>query len=296
MTRAGSARFCQIALPAQTQAWWDKTARSVTCLTCHETHTADPTAPAVADGQQVAQPLTAISAEAPLLGEIDRGIGGASAQAKYDGLKARHDRRIEDRWGRGFVGGVAKTLSTEPQSTTAWAKGAVGEQALANRLGRDLPAPIVALHDRSVPGTKGNIDHLIIGPNGVWIVDAKNYKGKVERRDVGNWRTTDIQLFVNGRNRMKAVTGMEWQVAAVRAALAETPFAGAEIHPALCFTNSEWPLFAKPAQVKGVWVLWAKKLIELASAPGAHNDQAMDYIARVLSERLPAVTSEFASS
>ncbi len=276
-----------VALPAQSAAWWDKTTRTVTCTACHEI---EPTPTVVEDTTTVA-PAASIP-DPPKLAEIDRGIGGASAKAKYDGLKVRQERKIEERWGTGFVGGVAKALSTEPQSTTAWAKGAGGEQALARRLERDLQAPIVALHDRSVPRTKGNIDHLIICPTGVWIVDAKNYKGKVERRDVGNWRTRDIQLFVNGRNRMKAVAGMGWQVTAVRNALEGTLFTETPIHAALCFTNSEWPLFAKPSTINDVWILWAKELVKLVSAPGDLNDQGMDFVARLLSERLPAVVSE----
>ncbi len=39
-------------------------------------------------------------------------------------------------------------------------------------------------------------------------------------------------------------------------------------------------------------VLWAKKLVQLASEPGDLDDQAVDYLARILSSRLPAVVSE----
>ncbi len=190
---------------------------------------------------------------------------------------------------------MPKLLATEPQSTSAWAKGANGERALANRLARDLPAPIVVLNDRKVPRTRGTIDHLIIGPSGIWIVDAKNDRGRIERRDVGHWRVPDIELFVNGRNRMNAVEGMEWQSDAVYAALAGTSFAETPIHSALCFTNSEWPLLAKPGTVRGVWILWAKKLVELASQPGDLDDQAIEQIARLLSSRLPAMVSDSAA-
>ena len=31
------------------------------------------------------------------------------------------------------------------------------------------------LHDRRVPGSPANIDHLVIGPTGVFVVDAKNF-------------------------------------------------------------------------------------------------------------------------
>ena len=41
------------------------------------------------------------------------------------------------------------------------------------------------LHDRRVPGTRGNIDHIVVGPAGVFVIDAKNYQGKIEVRNRG---------------------------------------------------------------------------------------------------------------
>lgn len=41
------------------------------------------------------------------------------------------------------------------------------------------------LHDRRVPDTRGNIDHIIVAPAGVFVVDAKNHKGKIGIRDRG---------------------------------------------------------------------------------------------------------------
>lgn len=63
--------------------------------------------------------------------------------------------------------------------------------------GRFVVEGVIALHDRRVPGTKGNIDHLAVGPGGVYIVDAKRYEGKVERRDVGSFFRPDARLYVN---------------------------------------------------------------------------------------------------
>jgi len=40
-----------------------------------------------------------------------------------------------------------------------------------------------ALHDRRVPGTKANIDHVAVGAGAVWVIDAKRYQGLVEHRD-----------------------------------------------------------------------------------------------------------------
>ena len=38
---------------------------------------------------------------------------------------------------------------------------------------------IAVLHDRRIPGSKANIDHIAITAAGIWVIDAKRYKGDV---------------------------------------------------------------------------------------------------------------------
>jgi hypothetical protein len=53
--------------------------------------------------------------------------------------------------------------------------------------------------------------------------DAKRYRGKVERRDVGGFFRTDVRLYVGDRHRTKAVEGLGWQVDSVRSVLGDGP-------------------------------------------------------------------------
>lgn len=63
-----------------------------------------------------------------------------------------------------------------------WARGAAGELATAEILGR-LPARRWAvMHDLALPGTSANVDHLVIGPTGVWVVDSKAYRARARSR------------------------------------------------------------------------------------------------------------------
>ncbi|MDQ6613442.1 MAG: NERD domain-containing protein, partial [Actinomycetota bacterium] len=64
------------------------------------------------------------------------------------------------------------------------------------------------LHDRKVRGTRGNIDHLAIASSGLRVIDAKNYAGMVEHRDVGGWLRSDRRIHVGGRDRTKITGGM----------------------------------------------------------------------------------------
>ena len=97
---------------------------------------------------------------------------------------------------------------------------------------------------------------------------------------------TDLRLFVGGRDRTKSVDGLQWQVDAVRAVLDDDDV---PVHPALSFVGAEWPLlFAKPFQLKGVWISWPGKLAELVLGEGPLSIEEVDRLARLLSQRLPA--------
>jgi hypothetical protein len=41
------------------------------------------------------------------------------------------------------------------------------------------------LHDLAIPGTAANIDHLVIGPGGVVIIDSKHYRGRLRLDSYG---------------------------------------------------------------------------------------------------------------
>jgi hypothetical protein len=180
----------------------------------------------------------------------DPGTAGASAEREYERRKAARDARVKGRLGD-ILGGVVLAITDEPQSTRAWARGASGEQKLAEALG-DVPG-IKLLHDRRVPQTKGNIDHIVVAPAGVFVVDAKHYKGLIEIRDVGGWFKTDDRLYVGRRDCSHLAENMGWQVEAVRRALAEGGFEPIPpITPILCFVDGEWPLLFPPEEYKGV--------------------------------------------
>jgi hypothetical protein len=63
----------------------------------------------------------------------------------------------------------------------AWQRGASGERRTArllDRLGRD---GYVVLHDLAMPGSLANIDHLVVGPSGVFVIDSKQWTGQIHQ-------------------------------------------------------------------------------------------------------------------
>ena len=69
------------------------------------------------------------------------------------------------------------------RSAALWEQGAEGEVAVARAL-EAMPEGWVVLHDLAWPGRqRANLDHVVVGPGGVFVVDAKNWSGRVEVRN-----------------------------------------------------------------------------------------------------------------
>lgn len=253
---------CGTQLPPGTTAFWDRAAKSATCLACRPDATADPP-------------------------ELDRGTPGASARREWTRRRDARAERVRSRHPR--LGGLILALTDEPQSTTAWSRGACGEKVAGRNLEPLRGEGFAVLHDRRLPGTKSNIDHLVVSPAGVFTVDAKRYAGRVEQRDLGGWFRPGHRLFVGRHDRTKLVAGAERQAAAVRAALAGARWSMVPVTPVLWFVGSDnWPLIGpRPFRFGQVHVVWGKRLGELMRRERVIDQCAIDDLERFLAEAFP---------
>lgn len=215
---------------------------------------------------------------------VDVGVAGASGWREHERRKQNDDDRLRKRWGR--LGGLAVALADERHSTRAWKLGAIGEEKLAASL--DGLDDVRVLHDRGVKGTKRNIDHLLISRAGVFVVDAKNYRGTIQVRDNGGLFRTDKRLYVGSRDCSPLADGLTWQVGAVVSALV---VAGVDplpsVTPVLCFVDGEWPLLFRPSEYKSVRLEGTRSLRTLISATGMLDLTAIDELTRALATALP---------
>jgi hypothetical protein len=67
----------------------------------------------------------------------------------------------------------------------AWRRGAAGERRTARLLSPLERHGWAVLHDLAVPGSRANIDHLAIGPGGVFVIDSKQYRGRLQLESSG---------------------------------------------------------------------------------------------------------------
>ena len=148
--------------------------------------------------------------------------------------------------GVGFAVGAAGQLLGPSRAEAAWGSGAEGERVVGRALDDLRGDGVRVLHDRRIPGSRANIDHLAISPAGVFTVDAKRYTGKLEVRGRGS------ELWIKGRNRSKLLEQAHRQAEVVRSLLQQSGFDGVEVTPTLCFVNTEIPLLFAPKQAGGV--------------------------------------------
>lgn len=245
---AGVCRLCGTNLPAHQVAIYEKPTKTVRCLECQTMPT-----PNVGKTPEVSP-----AAEAPVLNNsIESGVAGASARREYERRSAKDEARLREKWGR--FGGIAVALSSEKQSTTAWATGATGEELLGTQLDNLVSDSIAVLHDRRIPGTRANIDHIVITSVSIWVIDAKRYQGRPNLQiEGGIFRPRVETLFVGRRNCTKLVDGVHKQIASVQKTVGDLPVTGA-----LCFIDADWPLVGSAFTADGIHVLWPRRLYKL---------------------------------
>jgi hypothetical protein len=68
--------------------------------------------------------------------------------------------------------------------------GQTGERHVGSVLARELPDEFVLINGLKLPRGAGDIDHLVIGPTGVFLLETKTMAGRIECDEQGHWRRT----------------------------------------------------------------------------------------------------------
>jgi hypothetical protein len=128
----------------------------------------------------------------------------------------------------GLVGLVAAALVgwrlrfRPSEQARTWRRGAHGERHTAHQLDRLTCDGYVVLHDLAVPGnTSANVDHLVIGPTGVFVIDSKQWTGNVHQ-------SADGLAWHHHYRLDRTLATVRWEAEAVGRLL------GTRIHPLLC--------------------------------------------------------------
>ena len=165
------------------------------------------------------------------------------------------------------------------RAAALYERGAEGEEATAHVLA-GLPAfEWRVFHDVRWPGRRfANIDHILIGPQGVFVVDSKAWAGYIDARSG--------VLRQNGHRRTRAVTGAEAAAAAVAELL--PGFGPDTVKPVICLVRPE-PVFG---WVDELMVCSTANIVTLLSSrPKVLSQQEVAAMAELLAKSLHAANS-----
>lgn len=220
-------------------------------------------------------------------------MAGSSARREHERRVAKREQRIRSKHPR--LGGLILALSDEPQSTKAWATGAVGEERLGRRLDATAGPLVRVLHDRGIRRSRANLDHLVVCANGVFVVDAKRYQGRPHHVIVeGGFFTPRVdKLLVGRRDCTKLVDAGLKQADLVRGALADDTV---EVRSVLCFVEADWPLLGGDFVIRGVMVTWPKKLAATIARPGPLTEEQITDAQQRLATAFPSGLARAARS
>jgi hypothetical protein len=281
----GVCRACGAQLPASAVAIYERSSKTIRSISHDASNVVEPAAAGVresgAGGGLEAAALAAL--EPAVVEHVESGTPGASARREFERRKAKREERILAKHPK--LGGLILALSDERQSTTAWDVGAAGEERLGQGLDRLGSETVRLLHDRRIPKSRANIDHLAVTASGVYVIDAKKYRGRPHLKvEGGLLRPREERLLIGSRDCTKLVDGVLKQVGVVRGLL-DIDF---PVHGVLCFVEADWPLIGGTFTTRGVQALWPRKLYPQLEAEGSFAADAIAKTHRKLAGALPA--------
>lgn len=216
-------------------------------------------------------------------------LGTPGGSARRQAERRRVNRESKTRQAHPRLGRLLLKFQEASQSEKAWNDGAIGEEAVAGHLARACPE-IFVLHDRRMPGSRANIDHIAIAPSGILVIDAKRYRGKIEVRSP---LMGDPKLLIAGRDKTKLVEGLKRQIDAVRAGLA-TIEQDVPVEGCFCFVNpagqaggTALPLF-RTLSIEGLPLFVPRKLSKRLNRTGRLSREEIGVLSEALIELFPA--------
>ncbi len=155
------------------------------------------------------------------------------------------------------------------------------ERRLGSRLEQALDGVGYVLHHRVVDRGSDPIDHLVVGPTGVWPVRAVHAEGRVK---IDRSRST-VSVGTGGHREVVAVGAVdEPMVSAIERRLAGIGYDWAPIRPAACLTHAS---IRRDRKLEGVLVTTPRRLVHALLGRGQLGPADVQTVAAVLDSRFP---------
>jgi hypothetical protein len=162
---------------------------------------------------------------------------------------------------------------------------------VASRL--DGAPDVLVLHDRGHSGRRATIDHIAIGPAGVYVVDLED----IGCRSVSVKGAPD-HLVVGTREEDHLLVALEARVDIVRAVLGKAGLADAPVVPVLCCVQAAPTLVEKHLRAGAdgeAHVVGPRGLVRLVSTPGDLDEVQRETLRALIDAALPPVNPHHAT-
>lgn len=206
---------------------------------------------------------------------IERAAVTAGESARSESQRAE---RAADR--------LRRLADVEQRRARDFGQGAVGESRTAALLGSLSPYGFHMLHDRRWPGSStANIDHLVVGPSGVFVIDTKSWSGELTVGEQGLWQGQAC--------RDDVLESVQRLADLVRDGLHGLGLPPAGVRPVIALDDRDLPRVV----VHGVWVVGAEILPRqlLGHAKNLTQREAEQVLRSLMDLFPPAVDSVHAS-
>ncbi len=182
-------------------------------------------------------------------------------------------------------------LGDDPPHPTWLRRPVLSRQAdrdLRGHLERELRGLGAVLHDVRLTGTMHTLDHLVVAPSGIWLIDVMHINGRITKRDVGTRSEPDVRLFLDGNDRSELVDELGI-LRQTRHAIDAMKF-GVEVQTATCLVDATWPMSARPFRVKNHWIVWPRSLTDKIRSSGLIPIRTAHDIADEIAQRRTIAT------
>lgn len=214
---------------------------------------------------------------------------GRSLRAQQQQAADSRAERNRDTYG-GLVGGLVTRFGSASTAEHAFAAGAAGEEKVGRTLDRAVAGVGVVLHSRlPYPNAKrGDIDHIVIAPAGVFVVDSKNYSRNhiVVQKGRGGRPSS---VTVGGRDGTKLVDGVLRQRQRLVDALASMNAGDVPVAAMVCFTDASGLGLWGYREVNGVTFTKRSRASARVSADGPFDVDSVTWMSERLNRLFPPV-------
>ena len=223
--RLSTCEICSNDFPIGTQIYWSKARSVIRCL-----EDLNATGPKKVDGTP-----------------------GVAARTKFKNKNKKRQEVITQKYGK-FLGSVINFLQEDSDEKSNWEKGFEGEEQIGEILNElSQLDEFFVLHDRKIPNSRANIDHIVISNRGVFIIDTKNYSGSISVYEKSNTQKSKEILYIGRVNQNRLIEGVKNQKLRVEKVLHESNFK-IPVFGMLAFYEGNWSGESIPQEINGVLI------------------------------------------